>query len=279
MPTKRRVERMTEAAQPKPPIHILEADDPRVEAYRSLRERDAVGRRQGFIAEGATVLVNAIRAGRYPLRSVLLSQKRHARLADLLEALQPDVPVYVADQPVLDAICGFDLHRGVLALGARPILPDPGELLAGMAERSTVVCLIGINDVENMGSIFRNAAALGAQGVLLDDSCCDPLYRRAIRVSVGACLTVPFARFAGGDLLELLAHHRFQPLAFTPAGSTSLKVEPSVRNALLFGAEGPGLPPDLLAGAATVRIPMAGGFDSLNVAAASAIALHHLIDN
>ncbi len=161
-----------------------------MEAYRSLRERDAVGRRHGFIAEGATVLVKAIRAGRYPIRSVLLSQKWHAGLADLLEALQSDIPVYVADQPVLDAICGFDLHRGVLALGAQPILPDPGELLAGMAERSTVVCLIGINDGEYMGSIFRNVASLGAQGVLLDDSCCYLLYRRAIRVSVGACLTV-----------------------------------------------------------------------------------------
>ena len=272
---------LAKAAQSRTPIQILEADDPRVEAYRSLRERDAVGRRHGFIAEGATVLVKAIRAGRYPLRSVLLSQKRHARLADLLEALQPDIPVYVADQPVLDAICGFDLHRGVLALGAQPILPDPGELLAGMAEKSAVVCLIGINDVENMGSIFRNAAALGARGVLLDDSCCDPLYRRAIRVSVGACLTVPFARLAPGvDLLELLAQHRFQPLAFTPGGSTSLKtVEHSVRNALLFDAEGPGLTPDLLAGAWAVHIPRAGGGDWLNVAAASAIALHHLIDD
>lgn len=251
-----------------------------MDAYRALRERDAVGRRHGFIAEGATVLIKAIRTGRYPLRSVLLSQKQQARLAGLLEELRSDVPVYVADQPVLDAICGFDLHRGVLALGAQPILPDPGELLAGLAEKSTIVCLIGINDVENMGSIFRNAAALGAEGVLLDDSCCDPLYRRAIRVSVGACLTVPFARLApGADLLGLLARHRFQPLAFTPGGSASLKdVEPFVRNALLFGAEGPGLPLDLLAGALTVRIPMAGGFDSLNVAAASAIALHHLTD-
>ncbi len=233
-----------------------------MEAYRALRERDAVGRRHGFIAEGATVLGKAIR--RYPLRSVLLSPKQHARMADLLEALKPDIPVYVAEQPVLDAICGFDLHRGVLALGARPILPDPDELLGELAERSTVVCLIGINDVKNMGSIFRNAAALGGDGVLLDDSCCDPLYRRAIRVSVGACLTVPFVRLApGADLLGLLARHRLQPVAFTPGGSIALKdVQRSIRNALLFGAEGPGLPPDLLARAVSVRIPMAAGFDS-----------------
>lgn len=132
-----------------------------------------------------------------------------------------------------------------------------------------------------MGSIFRNAAALGAAAVLLDHSCCDPLYRRAIRVSVGACLTVPFARLTpSADLLGLLAEHRFQPLAFTPAGRISLKaLKPSSRCALLFGAEGPGLPPDLLTGALRVRIPMAGGFDSLNVAATSAIALHHLIDS
>ncbi len=123
-----------------------------MEAYRALRERDAVGRRHGFIAEGATVLGKAIR--RYPLRSVLLSPKQHARMADLLEALKPDIPVYVAEQPVLDAICGFDLHRGVLALGARPILPDPDELLGELAERSTVVCLIGINDVKNRARSF-----------------------------------------------------------------------------------------------------------------------------
>ncbi len=259
-------------------IHIVDADDPRVEAYLTLRERDAVGRRHGFIAEGATVLTKAIQAGRYPLRSVLLSRKQHARLAGVLEALASDVPVYVADQPVLDAVCGFNLHRGVLAFGAHPVLPDPGEWLAQLPRKSTIVCLIGINDVENMGSIFRNAAALGAAGVLLDHRCCDPLYRRAIRVSVGACLTLPFTRLAPeADLLALLAAHGVEPLAFTPGGAVSLKeVQPSPRNALLFGAEGPGLPPDLLVGATTVRIPMAAGFDSLNVAAASAIALHHL---
>lgn len=261
------------------PIAILDPDDPRVEAYQALRERDAVGRRHGFIAEGATVLTKAILGGRYPLRSVLMSTRQHGRLAEVLAGLDRGVPVYVADQPVLDAICGFDLHRGVLALGRHPELPDPKDLLAGLPEQSTIVCLVAINDVENMGSIFRNVAALGASAVLLDDSCCDPLYRRAIRVSVGACLTVPFARLTrSADLLGLLAQHRFRPLAFTPAGMSSLReIDPSDRDALLFGAEGPGLPPDLIAGARSVRIPMAGGFDSLNVAAATAIALHHLI--
>ncbi len=261
-----------------PSIPIEDAADARVEAYRALRERDAVGRRHGFIAEGATVLTRAIQAGRYPLRSVLLSQKQHARLADPLSGLGPDVPVYVADQPVLDAICGFNLHRGVLAFGAQPIPAEPAAWLAELPQSGALVCLIGINDVENMGSIFRNAAALGAAGVLLDDRCCDPLYRRAIRVSAGACLTAPFARLsAGEDMLALLAAHGFKPLAFTPGGARSLKhVQPFDRNALLFGAEGPGLPADLLAGASTVRIPMAAGVDSLNVAVASAIALHHL---
>ena len=259
-------------------VHVQDAADPRIRPYQALRERDAVGRRDGFIAEGATVLARVLKAGRHPLRSVLLSPKQHARLAGVLQGLEPDVSVYVADQPVLDAICGFNLHRGVLAFGGRPDLPDPGPWLAKLPRRGPLVCLIGINDVENMGAIFRNAAGLGAAGVLLDDRCCDPLYRRAIRVSVGACLTVPFARLApGADLLALLAAHGFRTLAFTPGGAVPLKdVRSRSRTALLFGAEGPGLPPDLLAGAWTVRIPMAAGFDSLNVAVASAIALHHL---
>jgi tRNA G18 (ribose-2'-O)-methylase SpoU len=129
-----------------------------------------------------------------------------------------------------------------------------------------------------MGGLFRNAAAFGAGAVLLAPGCCDPLYRKAIRVSVGAALTVPFARFGEGqDPLEVLGAAGFEPLALTPAGSVRLiDLEPPPRAAVLLGAEGPGLPAAVMARARTVSIPMAEGWDSLNVATAGAVVLHHL---
>jgi tRNA G18 (ribose-2'-O)-methylase SpoU len=256
-------------------IPIADPDDPRVAPYRDLRRPDAVARRDGFIAEGQLVLGRAA-AGLYALRSVLLADGRAAALAPALDRLPPDVPVYVAAQPVLDAICGLPLHRGVLAHGGRPVLPDPETLLADAA--APLVCLVGVNDPDNMGAIFRNAAAFGAGGVLLDATCCDPLYRRAIRVSVGGALLVPHARLGPGEeLIRRLHDHGWTPLALTPAGGERLAtLAHPAKPALLFGAEGPGLPTAMLAAARRVSIPMAAGFDSLNVATACAIALHHL---
>jgi tRNA G18 (ribose-2'-O)-methylase SpoU len=140
-----------------------------------------------------------------------------------------------------------------------------------------VAVLFGIANHDNMGGIFRNAAAFGADAVLLDADCCDPLYRKAIRVSVGGALVVSFARMRRGeDVLALLDRHGFTALALTPAGAADLKgVIPPARAAVLLGAEGPGLPANILSRASAVRIPMAG-FDSLNVATASGIVLHHL---
>ena len=139
--------------------------------------------------------------------------------------------------------------------------------------------LTGIANHDNMGGIFRNAAAFGASAVLLDTTCCDPLYRKAIRVSVGAALSVPFARMPeGADVLTLLKHHDFEPIALSPRGKlTLLDLAVPERSAVLLGAEGPGLPAGLLASATTVRILMAEGFDSLNVATTSGIVLHHLV--
>jgi tRNA G18 (ribose-2'-O)-methylase SpoU len=141
------------------------------------------------------------------------------------------------------------------------------------------VVAFGIANHDNMGGIFRNAAAFGASCVLLHGDCCDPLYRKAIRVSVGAALTVPFARFDGAaDPMELLAGHGYRALALSPAGTTALRDLPARdgRTAVLVGAEGPGLPPSVLTRAESVRIEMAGSLDSLNVATASGIVLHHL---
>ena len=141
-----------------------------------------------------------------------------------------------------------------------------------------VVVLCGIANHDNVGGIFRNAAAFGASAVILDSDCCDPLYRKAIRVSVGAALTVPFARLERGeDALGLLAAHGFEALALTPGGDVMLTdIERPERVAVLFGTEGTGLPEAVLARTRTVRIPMAGELDSLNVATASGIVLHHL---
>jgi tRNA G18 (ribose-2'-O)-methylase SpoU len=261
-----------------PLIPIDDPDDPRLADYRQVRERDLVGREGGFIAEGVVVLEKLVRAGRHPLRSVLVAEKRVQALAPLLAGLPANVAVYAAGQAVMDAVVGFHIHRGVLAAGVRAE-PDLDGLLAGLPPRALVVGLAGIANHDNMGGLFRNAAAFGADAVLLDDDCCDPLYRKAIRVSVGAALTTPFARGgAAAGLAARLAAEGFEVLALSPQGGTELAdVRPGPRTAVLFGAEGPGLPASAMARARGVRIAMAGGFDSLNVATTSGIVLHHIV--
>lgn len=257
------------------PIH--DPDDPRVHAFRDIRERDLT-RADGFVAEGEVVLRALARSALARPVSLLLLDSRVATLADVIATLPADVPVHVASRAVLDRIVGFPIHRGVLALGRRHASPDAETLLAGLPSRAVVVVLVGIANHDNMGGIFRNAAGFGADAVLLDPTSCDPLYRKAIRVSVGASLLVPFARAGSADELPaLLARHDFEAVALSPAGTQDLVAyRPGGRTALLFGAEGPGLPSDLLARARTVRIAMAGGFDSLNVATTSGIVLHHV---
>ena len=259
------------------PLH--DPADPRLEPYLRVRERDLVGRGGGFIAEGEVVLrVLLGPASRCRARSLLIAANRLDRLDPLLAGLAADVPVYAASQAVMDGAVGFHIHRGILAHGERP--PDPGAaaLLDGLPELARVVALFGVANHDNMGGVFRNAAAFGASAIILDPTSCDPLYRKAIRVSVGAALTVPFARLAPGeDAVSRLQAAGFEVLALTPGGRERLEdVAPGPRTALLLGAEGPGLPADLIARARSISIAMAPGWDSLNLAAASAIALHHL---
>jgi tRNA G18 (ribose-2'-O)-methylase SpoU len=258
------------------PIPIRDPADPRLADYRQVRERDLAGR-EGFIAEGRVVLEKLVRSGRHPLRSVLVAEKRVAGLVDVLRDLGPDVPVYAADQAVMDELVGFPIHRGILAAGERRV-PKAEALMAELPAKALVVGLVGIANHDNMGGLFRNAAAFGADAVLVDDACCDPLYRKAIRVSVGAALTTPFARSAAGPALcELLTGAGFSVVALSPRGSLDLRdFKPAARTAALFGAEGPGLPNEVLDRVQSVRIPMAGSFDSLNVATSSGIVLHHL---
>lgn len=260
------------------PIAIDDPADPRIAAYRDIRERDLVGREGLFIAEGEVVVRVFVTRSLHAPVSLLVAEKRVAALADLAAGLPPDVPLYAASQAVMDQVAGFPMHRGILAVGRRGPPPDAGSLLAGAGSLAVVVVLQGIANHDNMGGIFRNAAAFGARAVILDSDCCDPLYRKAIRVSVGAALTVPFLRLQRGeDALTLLAAHGFTALALTPGGDARLtEIERPQRVAVLFGAEGAGLPEAVLARTQTVRIPMAGALDSLNVATASGIVLHHL---
>ncbi|WP_307832773.1 TrmH family RNA methyltransferase [Azospirillum argentinense] len=224
------------------------------------------------------MLRTLLTASRHETLSLLIADKRIAGLAPMLEALPAAVPVYSARQEVLDAIAGFPLHRGILGLGRAAAMPEPDALLAALGPRATVLVLCGIGNHDNVGGIFRNAAAFGVDAVLLDSGCCDPLYRKAIRVSVGAALRVPFVRIpAGTDPVALLERHGFAVLSLSPAGAVTLAgLRRPERAALLLGSEGPGLPASVLGRTRTVRIPMAPDFDSLNVATTSGIVLHHL---
>ncbi len=214
-------------------------------------------------------------ASPYPLRAVLVTPLRWEGLRDVLDAIE--VPVYLAGQDIVNQISGFPLHRGALASVDRVPLPDAAAICRGV---DTVVVTEGVNDHENLGAIFRNAAAFGAGAILLDPSSCDPLYRRCVRVSMGHVLHVPFTRIpAGAAGLALVRDLGFEVLAMTPApDALDIRALPGRhRRAIVVGAEGPGLTAGALAAADhCVRIPMLPGVDSLNVATATAIALHEL---
>lgn len=256
-------------------VSITSPDDPRVAAYREVRERDLAGRDGLFVAEGEVVLRTLI-SGRSRFRpaSVLLAENRVASLADLLSDLA--VPVLVAPSAVMDRIAGFPIHRGILAAGSRGPASTPTDVLAPPRGPALALGLVGLANHDNVGGAFRNAAAFGVDAVLLDGATCDPLYRKAIRVSVGASLTVPFAR-AGTEaaVVDALEAAGFAIFALSPNGRENLhEIAWPDRSALLLGAEGPGLPAAIMERVRTLRIPMAAGFDSLNVATASGIALH-----
>ncbi|RWP10601.1 MAG: RNA methyltransferase [Mesorhizobium sp.] len=258
-------------------IRIDDPQDPRVAAYLDIRERDLAGRQGRFVAEGKVVLEMLLAAKRFAAESVLVLENRLAGLDATLRKAPADLPVYVAASEVMDRIAGFHMHRGILAIGRKGEAQPAEALLDALPARALIVVLVGIANHDNMGSIFRNAAAFGADAVFLDATCCDPLYRKAIRVSVGAALKVPFASFAETvGFTAALNRLGFGQFALSPRGQTDIRdAKRTERLALYLGTEGEGLPEMLLARLRTVRIDMTEGFDSLNVAAASAIALHH----
>lgn len=259
-------------------IRIDHPDDPRIAGFRDIRERDLTGRQGLFVAEGEVVL-NVLTSPQSRCRPValLLDQKRAEGLAGVIARVDAAAPVYVADQPILDAIAGFHLHRGILALGCKPGPATLEGCLAPLGPDAVVVAACGIGNHDNMGGLFRNAAAFGAGAVLLDRTCCDPFYRKAIRVSVGAVLRTPMVMgLDPSDMLDGLERARFTAVALTPGAETPLHRMPREgRVALILGPEGPGLSQEIIARCRAVGIPMSGGFDSLNVSVASGIALHH----
>ncbi|TDK39788.1 RNA methyltransferase [Rhizobium deserti] len=264
------------------PIRIEDADDPRIAEFRAIRERDLTGREGRFIAEGTVVLRMLSAAHQhgtdFRAEKILLLENRVGGLVEVLAEFPPEVPVYVASGEVLDRIAGFHLHRGVLALGRRIGQATAGDVLEGLDASALVVAAFGISNHDNIGSIFRNAAAFGADAVILDQGCCDPLYRKALRVSVGSVLSVPYARGGSAcDVLAALAERNFAVWGLSPSGKTEIRaVPPADRMALITGTEGEGLPAAILATIRTARIAQAPGLDSLNAATATGIALYEI---
>ncbi len=262
-------------------LAIATLDDPRVADYRNVRDADLRLRDGLFITEGRLNVKRLITLSPYRTRSVFATEAGLRAISPALDRLDPKAPVYVAAQRLLDAVVGYPMHRGCLAAGERGPEPELASLLAGGPEgRRTLLVLEDVGSSENVGAVFRNALALGVDAVVLTRRSVDPLYRRSIRVSMGAALRLPYARASDGPAaLAALARAGFTSIALTPgAGATPLARERAAprRLALWLGCEGSGLSCEVLAGIERrVAIPMAHGVDSLNVATASGIALHH----
>jgi len=256
---------------------IDRAGDPRIADYVDLSDPDLRQRveadRGFFIAEGP-IVIRTLLATSHHVRSVLVTPQQRAALADVLDHL--DAPVYVVSRDVMAHTVGFDLHRGAVAAADRAPLPSLDAVLDGATR---VAMLERVNDHENLGALFRNAAAFAIDAVVLCPQCSDPLYRRSVRVSTGHVLTIPWTRAVPWpDAIDRVRELGFTVVALTP-GPDALPIDAvrgAGRIAVLVGAEGPGLSGGALAAASTrVRIPMADGVDSLNVAVAAAVAFAH----
>jgi len=256
---------------------IEDPEDPRLIDYREIRDAERRRLSGTFIAEGREVVRRLLRTRRYPIRSALVTPPALHALGEALAGAH--VPTYLVRQDIVKAIVGIEFHHGCLVVGERGVEATPEAVLAEAAGKDIVV-LEDLGDASNVGAMFRNALAFGAGALLLSPGTADPLYRKAIRVSAGAVVALPFARFADWPRdLRRLRETGYTLLALTPrADAAPIGAQPRPeRVALLLGTEGRGLSGEALALADFhVRIPMAPEMDSLNVATAGAIALHWL---
>ena len=267
---------------PVPVLSVDDAGDPRLADYRGIPDPELARTRGVFVAEGRLV-VRRLLASRFTTRSVMVTPAVFDTVRPDLEA-HPCLPVFVVPQSLMNSVAGFNIHRGCLAIGERPA-PTPWEALVRSRRSSdrpqTLIGLERVGNADNVGATFRAAAAFGAGGVLLDPSCADPLYRKAIRTSMGAALLVPFATDV--PLIDALAHLRGEdwstvgltPDAGAPPARDVFAGVARQRVVLVLGHEGDGLTPDTAAACTHLaRIPMSTDVDSLNVAMAAGIALY-----
>lgn len=263
-------------------VRVDDPADPRLADYTDLTDVELRRRREPaeglFMAEGEKVIRRSLDSG-YPLRSMLLTERWLDTMADVVA--HAEGPVYVAAPELVEQVTGYHVHRGALASMGRKPLPDPAELLDASGHAAHRVAVFeGFVDHTNLGAAFRSAAALGIDAILLSPDCADPLYRRAVKVSMGAVFSVPYARFTAWPAgLDTLRAAGYRVLATTPDERAvpldSLPPDTFTRCALMLGSEGHGLSGKALDAADTwVRIPMAAGIDSLNVAAASAVVFY-----
>ena len=264
------------------PLAIADRDDPRIADYLAVREADLLAARGVFVAESRIVVERLLASRRFAVRSLLVNDSALAALAPALAAAQSAPVIFVATRELISSLAGYRVHQGCLALAERGAALAPEALVAG-ARSGLLLALEQLGDPDNVGGVFRSARAFGADGVLLSPGGADPLYRKAVRVSMGATLQLPFARCASWPReLEKLRSSGWTVLAAVAQpdapgvrefGATRALPE---RVCLVLGSEGYGLSAAARAAAdACVTISMRAGFDSLNVAAASAILLHH----
>jgi tRNA G18 (ribose-2'-O)-methylase SpoU len=259
---------------------IRSVDDPRLRDYRGLSDPELLRSRNLFMAEGRLVVERLLRDRRWTIRSILLNRAACRELEPALQEIEATIPIFMGDPEHFLGVTGHAIHRGCLALVERPRALELDEALRGAR---LAVVLEGVSNPDNVGGVFRNAAAFGADLVVLSPSCCDPLYRKAVRTSMGAALRVPFVQLAEwpGPLMRLRAAG-FTLAALTPREpSDPLSVFVArprpPKTALLVGAEGSGLTASAESAADDrVRIPIASGVDSLNLAVATGIALERL---
>jgi tRNA G18 (ribose-2'-O)-methylase SpoU len=264
---------------------VTSLDDPRVADYRLIADHRALVARGLFVAEGRLVVSRLLSLARtpagtrFPLVSLLVSAPAFDSLAAVIEATRPVAPIYVIDQSAMNALVGFNIHRGCLALAARALPATFSAELARSVRR--IIVLERVSNPDNVGGIFRSAAALGADLVVLGPDCGDPLYRKAVRTSMGAALGVPFVDAGPWPAaLRDMRQAGVTVIALTPSADAApirAVVPPPGPLALLVGHEGEGLTDDALRESSLrVRIPMAGDVDSLNVASAASIAMYQL---